>query len=97
MLPPCQRHLLFRDAIDCSSPLLFWESFRLQVVSGEGQGERCFVNSAWDLEPGSNFQSSRYSATQCRLFRMVMSGAIWERSEAKDARRRIGESDSVSV
>lgn len=23
----CQWHLLFRDTVDCSSPLLFWESF----------------------------------------------------------------------
>lgn len=79
---------LLAKGIFCSEMLLIaplpFSSGRVsgcKVVSGEGQGERCFVNSAWDLEPGSNFQSSRYSATQCRLFRMVMSGAVWKRSE----------------
>jgi hypothetical protein len=52
-----------------------------KAMSGEGQGEECFVNSAWDLEQGSNFPNSKCSATQCRLLRMVMSGDIRDRSD----------------
>lgn len=47
-----------------------------KAVSGEGQEEKCFVNSAWDSEPGSDFQSSRCSAPQCRIFGMVTGGDI---------------------
>lgn len=45
-------------------------------MSGEGQGEKCFVNRAWDLEQDFNSPSSRCSTTQCRLFKLVMRGDI---------------------
>jgi hypothetical protein len=45
-------------------------------MSGEGQGEECFVNGAWDLEQDFNSLSSRCSTTQCRLFKPVMRGDI---------------------
>lgn len=57
-------------------------------MSGKGQGRRFlifsssfFFNGAKDLEQGSNFSSGRCSDTQCRLFKMVMSGEIWDRSD----------------
>lgn len=88
VLPLCQWHLLFRDAIDCSSPVLFWETFRLQGDVRERTREKVsyffflsFFNGVKDLEQGSNFSSSRCSDTQCRLFKMAMSGEIWDRSD----------------
>lgn len=40
VLPPCHWHLLFRETIDCSSPLLFWESFLPQgCVRRRARGE----------------------------------------------------------
>ena len=41
----CQWHLLFRNTIDYTSPLLFREISGLMAVSGEEQGERWFVSS----------------------------------------------------
>lgn len=53
-----------------------------------------FVKGAWDLEQGFNWPRSRCSTTQYRCFRLVRSGEYM--SSAKDASRRVGESDSMS-
>lgn len=47
-----------------------------KAMSGEEQGEECFVKEAWDLEQGFNSPSSRRTTTQHSSFRLVSSGDI---------------------
>lgn len=74
MLPPCQWHLLFRDAIDCSSPLLFWEfpAARQCREKGKGEGVWLTVHGIWSQALISEVEI-RYSAAQHRLSGTVMS------------------------
>ena len=77
------------------SPSLLGEFLAARRYQKKGKGKGVLLMEPWDLEPGSNFQSSRYSATQSRLCRMVM-GMYGIGVMSQGFPQKIKESDSVT-